>query len=83
MARVEMYSKTWCGFCVRARGLLQAKGVTIEEYVVDGGGPKREEMIQRSKGRTTVPQIFIDGHHIGGCNDLFALERDGKLDAML
>jgi glutaredoxin 3 len=78
-----MYSKTWCGFCVRARGLLQAKGVTIEEYVVDGGGAKREEMIQRSNGRTTVPQIFIDGRHIGGCNDLFALERDGKLDSML
>ncbi|HET8534565.1 MAG TPA: glutaredoxin 3 [Sphingomicrobium sp.] len=83
MARVEMYSKTWCGFCVRARGLLQAKGVTIEEYVIDGGGAKREEMIQRSNGRTTVPQIFIDGRHIGGCNDLFALERDGKLDSML
>ena len=83
MARVEMYSKTWCGFCVRARGLLQAKGVTIEEYVIDGGGPKREEMIQRANGRTTVPQIFIDGRHVGGCNDLFALERDGKLDAML
>jgi glutaredoxin 3 len=78
-----MYSKTWCGFCVRARGLLQAKGVTIEEYVIDGGGAKREEMIQRSNGRTTVPQIFIDGRHIGGCNDLFALERDGKLDSML
>jgi glutaredoxin 3 len=78
-----MYSKTWCGFCVRARGLLQAKGVTIEEYVIDGGGPKREEMIQRANGRTTVPQIFIDGRHVGGCNDLFALERDGKLDAML
>lgn len=83
MARVEMYSKTWCGFCVRARGLLQAKGVTIEEYVIDGGGQKREEMIQRANGRTTVPQIFIDGRHVGGCNDLFALERDGKLDAML
>jgi glutaredoxin 3 len=78
-----MYSKTWCGFCVRARGLLQTKGVTIEEYVIDGGGAKREEMIQRSNGRTTVPQIFIDGRHIGGCNDLFALERDGKLDSML
>jgi glutaredoxin 3 len=78
-----MYSKTWCGFCVRARGLLQAKGVTIEEYVVDGGGPKREEMIQRSKGRTTVPQIFIDGHHIGVCIDVLALEREGKLDALL
>lgn len=78
-----MYSKTWCGFCVRARGLLRAKGVTIEEYVIDGGGPKREEMIQRSNGRTTVPQIFIDGRHVGGCNDLLALERDGQLDAML
>ena len=78
-----MYSKTWCGFCVRARGLLQAKGVTIEEYVIDGGGARREEMIQRSNGKTTVPQIFIDGRHVGGCNDLFALERDGKLDSML
>lgn len=78
-----MYSKTWCGFCARARGLLQTKGVTIEEYVIDGGGPRREEMIQRSGGRTTVPQIFIDGRHVGGCNDLFALERDGELDAML
>jgi glutaredoxin 3 len=78
-----MYSKTFCGFCVRARGLLQAKGVRIEEYVIDGGGPKREEMIQRANGRTTVPQIFIDGRHVGGCNDLFALEREGKLDQLL
>jgi glutaredoxin 3 len=78
-----MYSKTWCGFCVRARSLLQAKGIAIEEYVIDGGGPRREEMIQRAHGRTTVPQIFIDGRHVGGCNDLFALERDGKLDSML
>jgi glutaredoxin 3 len=78
-----MYSKTWCGFCVRARSLLQAKGIAIEEYVIDGGGPRREEMIQRANGRTTVPQIFIDGRHVGGCNDLFALERDGKLDSML
>lgn len=78
-----MYSKTWCGFCARARNLLQAKGVTIEEYVIDGGGPKREEMIQRASGRTTVPQIFIDGRHVGGCNDLFALDREGRLDSML
>jgi glutaredoxin 3 len=78
-----MYSKTWCGFCVRARSLLQAKGIAIEEYVIDGGGPRRAEMIQRANGRTTVPQIFIDGRHVGGCNDLFALERDGKLDSML
>ena len=78
-----MYSKTWCGFCVRARGLLQAKGVTIEEYVIDGGGQKREEMIQRANGRTTVPQIFIDGRHVGGSDELAALERAGKLDALL
>jgi glutaredoxin 3 len=83
VAKVEMYSKTFCGFCVRARGLLKAKGIAIEEYVIDGGGPKREEMIQRANGRTTVPQIFIDGRHVGGCNDLFALEREGKLDSLL
>jgi len=83
VARVEMYSKTFCGFCVRARGLLNAKGIVVEEYVIDGGGPKREEMIQRARGRTTVPQIFIDGRHVGGCNDLFALEREGKLDSLL
>ncbi len=78
-----MYSKTFCGFCVRARHLLEQKGVVIEEYVVDWGGPKREEMIQRAMGRTTVPQIFIDGRHVGGCNELYALERDGKLDELL
>lgn len=78
-----MYSKTFCGFCVRARHLLESKGVVIEDYVIDGGGPKRDEMIQRAMGRTTVPQIFIDGRHVGGCNDLFQLERDGKLDQLL
>ena len=83
MARVEIYTKTFCGFCVRARHLLEAKGVKFEEYVIDGGGPKREEMIQRSNGRTTVPQIFIDGRHVGGCNDLYDLEREGKLNELL
>ena len=83
MAKVEIYTKTFCGFCVRARHLLEAKGVKFEEYVIDGGGPKREEMIERSNGRTTVPQIFIDGRHVGGCNDLYALERDGKLNELL
>ncbi len=83
MARVEIYTKTFCGFCVRARHLLQTKGIEFEEYVIDGGGPKREEMIQRAKGRTTVPQIFIGGRHVGGCTDLFALERDGKLNDWL
>lgn len=83
MAKVEIYTKTFCGFCVRARHLLEAKGVKFDEYVIDGGGPKRDEMIERSNGRTTVPQIFIDGRHVGGCNDLYALERDGKLNELL
>ena len=82
MARVEMYSKTTCPYCFRAMDLLRGKGVQVEEYVLDGGGPKRDEMIERS-GRMTVPQIFIDGRHVGGCDDLYALEREGKLDAML
>ena len=51
--------------------------------MIDGGGPKREEMIQRANGRTTVPQIFIDGRHVGGCNDLYDLEREGKLNELL
>jgi len=82
MARVEMYSKTTCPYCFRAKDLLRSKGVQIEEYVIDGGGPKRDEMIDRA-GRTTVPQIFIDGRHVGGCDDLFALDRDGRLDPLL
>ncbi len=83
MPRIEIYVKTTCSYCIRARRLLDAKGVQYEAHVVDFGGPKREEMIQRTKGRTTVPQIFIDGRHIGGCDDLFALEYEGRLNAML
>ena len=83
MAVVEIYTKAFCGYCWRARDLLESKGVAFEEHVIDGGGPKREEMIQRANGRTTVPQIFIDGRHIGGCTDLVALERDGKLAELL
>jgi glutaredoxin 3 len=83
VARIEIYTKTFCGFCWRARDLLDAKGVTYIEYVIDSGGPKREEMIQRANGRTTVPQIFIDGLHVGGCTDLLDLEREGKLSQLL
>ena len=83
MAKIEIYTKTFCGFCWRARDLLDSKGVTYEEYVIDSGGPKREEMIQRANGRTTVPQIFIDGFHVGGCNELLDLERAGKLNELL
>jgi glutaredoxin 3 len=83
MARVEIYSKMFCGFCYSAKRLLDGKGVAYEEYDITMGGPKRSEMIQRADGRTTVPQIFIDGHHVGGCDDLHALDRDGRLDPML
>ncbi len=82
MAQVEMYSKTTCPYCIRAADLLAAKGVKVVTYNLDAGGPKRDEMIERA-GRMTVPQIFIDGRHIGGCDDLFALERAGKLDPLL
>jgi len=83
MARVEIYSKIFCGFCASAKRLLDAKGVAYEEYDVTMGGPQRAEMIQRADGRTTVPQIFIDGVHVGGCDDLHDLDRDGRLDPLL
>lgn len=83
MARVEIYSKSTCGFCFRAKRLLDEKGVFYEEYELTWGSPRREEMIQRAGGRTTVPQIFINGEHIGGCDDLHRLDRDGKLEQIL
>lgn len=83
MARVEIYVKSTCGFCFRALRLLESKGVDYEAHELTWGSPLREEMIQRANGRTTVPQIFIDGRHIGGCEDLCALDRDGKLEQLL
>ena len=83
MPTIEIYTKTFCPYCWRAKALLEAKGVQYREISVDFGGELREQMIERANGRTTVPQIFIDGRHVGGCNDLFALERDGQLDGML
>jgi len=83
MAKVEVYTKAFCPYCARAMNLLAGKGVEIEEFDLTMGGPKRAEMLERSNGRTTVPQIFIDGRHIGGSDDLAALDRDGKLDPLL
>jgi glutaredoxin 3 len=83
MARVEIYTKAFCGFCVAAKRLLAEKNVAYEEYDITMGGPKRSEMLSRANGRTTVPQIFIDGRHVGGSEDLHALEREGRLDSML
>lgn len=83
MATVEIYTKASCGFCTRAKRMLDMKKVAYREIAVDHGGAPKDEMLQRSSGRSTVPQIFIDGRHVGGCDDLMALEYDGKLDALL
>lgn len=83
MAKVEIYTKMFCPYCVRAKHLLTAKGVDFEEYDISMGGPKRTEMLGRANGRTTVPQIFIDDAHVGGSDDLAALERSGRLDPLL
>lgn len=83
MAKVEIYTKAFCPYCTRAKQLLTAKGADYEEYDITMGGPKRAEMLERSPGRTTVPQIFIDGQHIGGSDDLAALDRKGGLDPLL
>ncbi|MEM7727860.1 MAG: glutaredoxin 3 [Pseudomonadota bacterium] len=82
-AKVEMYSKMFCPYCIRAKALLESKGVEIIDIPASGDQKKRAEMNQRSGGRNTFPQIFINGEHVGGSDDLAALERAGKLDAML
>jgi glutaredoxin 3 len=84
MARVEIYTWRACPFCIRAKQLLDRKVVTYEEYAIDGDAAARRAMVERgSDGRSSVPQIFIDDQHVGGCDDLFALERQGRLDPLL
>ncbi|HEU4968875.1 glutaredoxin 3 [Sphingomonas sp.] len=83
MATVEIYTKFGCPYCVRAKRLLDGKGAAYTEYDITMGGPKRAEMIQRANGRITVPQVFIDGHHVGGSDDLAALDARGGLDPLL
>lgn len=82
MPHVEIYTMSWCGYCHRAKALLNAKGVTFEEFDIEAEAGRRAEMIERS-GRRTAPQIFIDGKGIGGCDDLHALDRAGELDPLL
>ncbi len=79
---IDLYSSRWCGFCMRAKMLLDSKGVQYNEIDVDQDSALRAQMMQRS-GRRTVPQIFIDEVHLGGCDDLYALERSGQLDELL
>ena len=83
MPRVEIYTKFGCPYCSRAKRLLESKGVDYVEYELMAEPERRQEMLERSNGRYTVPQIFIDGRHIGGSDDLAELEREGRLDPML
>lgn len=83
MAKIEIYTKDWCPYCSRAKSLLKTKGSVFEEISISDHPERRGEMIERAGGRTTVPQIFIDGRHIGGCDDLVALDRSGGLDPLL
>lgn len=83
MADVTIYTRMMCGFCSAAKRLLDSKGVAYTEHDASFSDELRQEMIQRANGRSTFPQIFIGNTHVGGCDELHALERDGKLDALL
>jgi glutaredoxin 3 len=83
MHSVEIYTSPTCGYCHAAKRLLTQKGVVFAETDLFAAPEKRPEMERRSQGRRTVPQIFIGGTHVGGCDDLYALEQAGKLDALL
>jgi glutaredoxin 3 len=83
MPKIEIYTQNFCGFCARAVRLLTEKGVPFTEIDAPHGSAERQTAITRAGGRTTMPQIFIDGAHIGGCDDLVALNRSGRLDPML
>jgi len=81
MARIQMYSTTWCGYCVRAKALLERRGLEYEEILMDDDPAFRQKLLELT-GRWTVPQIFIDGEAIGGYTELWGLERDGRLDEL-
>lgn len=82
-ANVEIYTWSACPFCIRAKALLDRKQITYTEYCLDGDEAGRQQMAERAGGRKSVPQIFIDDQHIGGCDDLHALDRQGGLDPLL
>jgi glutaredoxin 3 len=82
-ANVEIYTWTTCPFCIRAKALLAKKGVDYTEYVIDGDEAARGQMATRANGRRSLPQIFINNRHVGGCDDLYALNAQGKLDSLL
>jgi glutaredoxin 3 len=83
MQDIEIFTQPWCPFCERAVNVLSTKGVEFREIDAPRGSASRREALERSGGRTSVPQIFIGGTHIGGCDDLLALDRAGKLNSLL
>ncbi len=83
MATVEIYTSKTCPYCIKAKQLLESKGIKYQEYHADEKLEVAQESVRRSGGKVTVPQIFIDNNHVGGCDELYALEREGKLDPML
>jgi len=83
MAMIEIYTSRFCGYCMRAKSLLQDKGVGFKEMDVNSEPGLRQKMTERANGSTSVPQIFINDEHIGGCDELYALERSGQLDPKL
>ena len=80
--KIEIYTWSRCPFCIRAKSLLESKGVKYVEYCIDGDEAARDKMAERA-GRRSLPQIFIDDKHVGGCDDIHALERKGELDSLL
>jgi glutaredoxin 3 len=82
-AKVEIYTWSRCPFCIRAKGLLDRKGVEFIEYCIDGDEEARDKMAARGNGKRSVPQIFIDDRHVGGCDDIHALDKKGALDPLL
>ncbi len=83
VAQIDIYTSPFCGFCFHAKGLLKDKGVEYNEIDVMFHPSRKSEMIDRAGGGRTVPQIFIDGQHVGGCDELYALEKKGELDGLL
>ena len=83
MAPITIYTRSWCPYCTEAKSLLNQKGAAFTEIDIERNPGAREEMIQKAGGRTSVPQIFIGGRHVGGCDDLYALEDKGQLEGLL
>jgi glutaredoxin 3 len=83
MPPVTIYTKTWCPYCMAAKELLQEKGIAFNEIEIGGNPDLRSEMMRKAGGRSTVPQVFIGSRHVGGCDDLYALDRRGELNRLL